>query len=319
MSNGPFPGPTPESGPAPDIDAGAESEPVDARAAARDRARELRDLHKKQDKRRRMIVQGGVSAAVLVLIAVVVLILIVPRTQARGPQNMLSDGIKIGSELKAVQTPAQRPGQQPVASPANPPAVVDIRLYVDYLCSSCGLFEKANGDQLRSWAESGAATVEIHPVALLTTKSAGTQYSLRAAAAASCVADLAPDHYFDFHQALLADQPKEGSAGLTDDEIMQRAEASGVTALGQIQRCVDEGRFKSWVKEATARALAGPIPDSTLSKIDAPLVILVNGQQFVPTADFDPAELAQFVVQAAGDALSDNPTPTPTPTPSPTP
>jgi hypothetical protein len=313
VSNGPYPGPYPDSGQGPDSDAG------DARAAARDRARELRDLHKKQDKRRKMIVQGGISAAVLVLVAVVVLILIVPRTQARGPQNMLSDGIKIGTELKAVQTPAQQPGQQPIASPKNPPAVVDIQLYVDYLCSSCGLFEAANGAQLRSWADSGAATVEIHPVALLTTKSAGTQYSLRAAAAAACVADLAPDHFFDFHEALLSDQPKEGSAGLTDEQILDRAETAGVTALGQIRRCVDEGRFRPWIKEATARALSGPIPNSSLAKIDAPLIILVNGQQFIPTADFDPAELSQFVVQAAGDAFSDNPTPTPTPTPSATP
>ena len=126
----------------------------DARAAARDRARELRDLHKKQDRRRRMIIQGSVTAAVLVLVAVVVLVLIVPRAQARGPQNMLSDGIKIGAELKAVKTPGQQPGQQPVPSEANPPAVVDITIYVDYLCASCGLFEQANGAQLRSWADS---------------------------------------------------------------------------------------------------------------------------------------------------------------------
>lgn len=291
----------------------------DARAAARDRARELRDLHKKQDRRRRMIIQGSVTAAVLVLVAVVVLVLIVPRAQARGPQNMLSDGIKIGAELKAVKTPGQQPGQQPVPSEANPPSVVDITIYVDYLCASCGLFEQANGAQLRSWAESGAATVEIHPLALLTTKSAGTQYSLRAAAAAACVADLAPDHYFDFHDALLTDQPEEGSPGLTDEEILGRAEAAGVTALGQIRRCVSEERYQPWIREATARALAGPIPNSSLPKIDAPLVILVNGQQFVPTADFDPAELAQVVVQAAGDAYADNPSPSPTPSSSSTP
>ena len=307
MSNGPYPGP--ESGPEPDQ--------AGAREAARDRARELRDLHKKQDKRRRMIVQGSITAGVLVLVAVVVLVLIVPRTQARGPQNMLSDGIKIGTDLKAIHTDAQQPGQLPVASEANPPAVVDIQLYVDYLCSSCGQFEAANGAQLRSWAQSGAATVEIHPVALLTTKSSGTQYSVRAAAAAACVADLSPDHFFDFHEALLKDQPKEGSTGLTDEQMLDRAEAAGVTAIGQITRCVNEGRYKSWVKEATARALAGPIPHSSLAKIDAPLVILVNGQQFIPTADFDPGELSQFVVQAAGDAFSENPTPTPTPSATP--
>jgi protein-disulfide isomerase len=323
-------GPTPDFGPGtgaaePDQASARAAAPdqASARAAARERARELRDLHKQQDKRRKMIVTGLITAAVLLLVAVVVIVLILPRTETRGPQNMLSDGIKIGQELKVVQTPAQQPGQLPVPSPPNDDSVVDIQLYVDYLCSSCGLFEASNGEQLRSWASTGAATVEIHPLALLTTKSAGTQYSLRAASAAACVADLAPDHYFDFHDALLTNQPEEGSPGLTDEEMLDRAEAAGVTAIGQITRCVSEGRYKSWVKEATARALAGPIPNSGLSKIDAPLVILVNGQQFVPTADFDPAELAQFVVQASGDAFSENPTPTPgpsdtaTPTPAP--
>ncbi|CAN5411204.1 hypothetical protein BH09ACT4_BH09ACT4_25870 [soil metagenome] len=270
-----------------------------------------------------MIGSGAIAVAVLALVAVVVVILILPRTASVAPQNMLSDGIKIGKELKAVQTVAQKPGQQPIASEANPDAVVDIQLYVDYLCANCGLFEASNGAQLRRWAETGAATIEIHPVALLTTKSAGTQYSLRAAAAAACVADLAPDHFFDFHEALLTDQPAEGSEGLTDKQILDRAEAAGVTALGQISRCVDEERYKLWVKEASARALSGPIPNSALAKIDAPLVILVNGQQFMPSADFDASELAQFVVQAAGDAFSENPTPTPgpsdtaTPTPAP--
>jgi hypothetical protein len=311
VSDGPYPGVSPDA------------DQAGARAAARDRARELRDLHKQQDRRRRMIVQGGVALGVLVLVAVVVLVLILPRTQTRGPLNMLSDGIKIGEGLKAVQTPAQKPGQAPVASPANDAAVVDIQIYVDYLCTECGLFEAGNGPQLRSWAESGAATVEFHPVAMLTTQSAGTQYSLRAAALAACVADRSPDHYFDLHDALLTNPPAEGSAGLTDDEMLDRAEAAGVTAMGQIRRCVQEDTFKTWVKEATSRALDGPIPNSELKKIDAPLVILVNGQQFKPTADFDPSELAQFVVQAAGDAFSSNPTPTATPgatgTPTPTP
>ncbi|HWM33820.1 MAG TPA: thioredoxin domain-containing protein [Pseudolysinimonas sp.] len=297
----------------------AEQDTPGTRAAARDRARELRDLHAKQDKRRRLIVQGGIAAGILVIVAVVAIVLFLPRSQNRGPQNMLSDGIKIGADLKAVQTPGLPPGSTPVPSQTNDPSVVDIQLYVDYLCAECGRFEAANGDQLRAWARSGAATIEIHPVAMLTTQSAGTQYSLRAVAAAGCVADLSPDHYFDFHAALLTNQPEEKSEGLTDAEMLDRAEAAGVTAIGQIRRCIDEKRFRSWAKEATARALAGPIPNSSIGAIDSPLVVLVNGERFVPSADMDPKELARFVVQAAGDAFSSNPTTTPTPSPTDTP
>jgi hypothetical protein len=300
------------------------AEPESARAAARERARELRELHKKQDRRRRLLLQGGIASGVLIILAIIAIVIFVfPPTETRGPQNMLSDGIKIGEDLKAIHTDPQQPGQKPVPSAANPPEVVDIQLYVDYLCTDCAAFQQSNDEQLRSWVESGAATVEIHPLALLTTKSAGSQYSLRAASVAACVADLSPDHFWDFHVALLTNQPEQGTEALTDDEIMQRAEAAGVSALGQIRRCVAESRFRSWVKAATVRALEGPIPNADIAAIDDELTVLVNGQVFPYTKDFDPAELAQFVVQAAGDAFSSNPTPTPgpsdaaTPTPAP--
>ncbi len=293
-------------------------EPESARAAARERARELRELHRKQDRRRRLLLQGGIASGLIVILAVIAIVIFVfPPTETRGPQNMLSDGIKIGEGLKAVKTEPQRPGQDPVPSGANAPEVVDIQLYVDYLCENCGTFQQRNDEQLRSWVESGAATLEIHPIALLTTQSAGSQYSLRAAGAAACVAELSPDHYYDFHVALLENQPEEGTEALTDEQILERADAAGVSALGQIKRCVTEARFRSWVKEATVRAIEGPIPNAGIAAIDSPLTILVNGQVFPYSGEFDPAELAQFVVQAAGDAFSSNPTPTPTPTPTP--
>ncbi len=166
---------------------------------------------------------------------------------------------------------------------------------------------------MRRWVESGAATLEIHPLALLTTKSAGSQYSLRRRDVAACVADLSPDHFYDFHVALLKNQPEQGTEGFTDAELVGRAEAAGVTAIGQIRRCVDETRYRSWVKAATVRALEGPVPNADISTIEGELTVLVNGQVFPFTQDFDSAELAQFVVQAAGDAFSSNPTPTPGP------
>ncbi|MEO5920425.1 MAG: thioredoxin domain-containing protein [Pseudolysinimonas sp.] len=304
MTNGDYPGAEPES----------------ARAAARERARELRELHKKQDRRRRLLLQGGIASGLLIILAIVAIVIFVfPPAEVRAPQNMLSDGIKIGEDLKVIQTEAQNPGQAPVPSAPNPPEVVDIQMYVDYLCTNCGIFQQENEDQLRSWVESGAATLEIHPVAILTTKSAGSQYSLRAASVAACVADLSPDHFYDFHVALLTNQPEEGTPGLTDEEILDRAEAAGVSALGQIRRCVSESRYRSWVKEATVRAIEGPIPNADVTTLEGPLMILVNGHTFPFTSDTDAADLAQFVVQAAGDAFSSDPTPTPTPTGSPTP
>jgi protein-disulfide isomerase len=293
--------------------------PITARENARERARELRELHSKQDRRRRLVVQSLVVFGSVLVIAIVALVLV--RTQQNagpGPLNMLSDGIKIGAGLQAVPTDALKSNDDPVPSTANKPGVVDIQIYMDYLCANCGTFQQKNGEQLGTWVDSGAATVEIHPIALLTTKSAGTQYSLRAADAAACVAQFAPDQFYAFHTALLTDQPKEGSAGLDDAAIVKRAQAAGVGSIGSITSCIDQQRFKPWVQAATARALEGPIPNSDVDAIAGQLTIIVNGKEF-DYATMDPNEFAQFVVQAAGESFADDNTATATPTPTPTP
>ncbi len=311
MSDGPFglpPAGTPQ---------GVPSRRSEVREGARERARELRELHKKQERKRRRIVTGSVVGGALVVVVVVALVLInFVQPGGRGPLNMLSDGIKIGTGFKAVQTLGIPVNSKPVPSATNPPNVIDIKLYVDYLCPNCATFEKKNGDQLRAWVKSGAATVEIHPIAVLTTKSAGTQYSLRAANAAACVAEFSPNQFFDFNEALFADQPKEGTPGLDDAQLATRASQAGVINVTQIIKCIQDHRFRGWVQAATTRALNGPIPNSNLKAVATTPTIIVNGNQFKYTTAFDPNEFAQFVQQVAGDAFTKNPSPTPAPTPS---
>ena len=289
------------------------------REGARERARELRELHKKQDRNRRRIIAGSVVGGVIVVVVVVTLVILnFAQPGGRGPLNMLSDGIKIGTGFKAVPTTGIPVNSNPVPSATNSPDVIDIKVYVDYLCPNCGTFEKKNDAQLRAWIKSGAATVEIHPIAVLTTKSAGTQYSLRAANAAACVAEFSPNHFFDFNDALFVNQPKEGTPGLDDAQLAARASKAGVTDMAQVTKCIQDHRFRSWVQAATTRALNGPIPNSNLKAVAGTPTIIVNGSQFKYTTAFDPNEFAQFVLQVAGDTFTKNPTQTPTPSASPT-
>jgi protein-disulfide isomerase len=299
----------------------AEPGSSEARAAAKERARELRALHRKHERRRRLIVQLSVLGGALVIIGIVAVTLVsMNQSPARGPLNMASDGIKIGTDLTAVRTGGLAPSSSPVPSEVNPVDVVEIRHYVDYLCANCGTFDRKNSEQLRTWVSSGAATLEIHPIALLTTKSAGgSQYSLRAANAAACVAEYSPDSFFDFHEALFRDQPEEGSEGLTDEQLVQRASKAGVTNLSKVTTCIEKRRFTSWVQQATVRALNGPIPDADIEAITTAPTIIVNGKRFQYTKEFDAKELAQFVTEVQGDEYTATPEPTPPPTPSVTP
>jgi len=294
--------------------------PSEVRQAARDRAREIRDRHRKADRRRRLIVTGSIVIGTLVILAIVATVLVtLSRPTARGPLNMVSDGIKIGAGLKAEPTVALQPGDTPVASKKNPRSVLDVKLYVDYMCQNCGSFLQKNGPQLRAFVDSGAATVEIHPIAVLTTKSAGTQYSLRAADAAACVAEFSPNSFFDFNQALFVRQPKEGSAGLSDRQILVRAQKAKVTHLDEVRDCMKDQRFRPWVQSATSRALNGPLPGAGLASITQTPTILVNGKQFSYAPNLDAAEFAAFMQQAAGNEFTKSPTPSPTPTPTPSP
>lgn len=292
----------------------AEPGSSEARAAAKERARELRTLHRKQERRRRLIVQLSVLGGALLIIGVVTVTLVtMNQPPARGPLNMASDGIRIGANLEVVRTPGLVPSASPTPLEPNPVDVVDIRLYVDYLCANCGAFSTNNSEQLRTWVSSGAATLEVHPIALLTTKSAGTQYSLRAANAAACVAEFSPDSFFDFHDALFRAQPEEGSEGLSDPELIDRARAAGVTNIGKVTTCIEKQRFTSWVREATVRALNGPIPGADIEAITTAPTVIVNGKRFQYTKDFDAKELAQFVTEVQGEAYTATPEPTPAP------
>ncbi|WP_345893449.1 thioredoxin domain-containing protein [Cryobacterium sp. SO2] len=270
---------------------------------------------KKRDRRNRVFLQGGIGVVTIAVVTAIVLIIMNSIQPAGpGPRNMASDGLLLGEGLTAVTTPALQPDDDPVPStPDGTGKVADIRVYLDYLCPFCGTFETTNSDQISQWVESGAATLEIHPISILTSKSAGTQYSLRAANAAACVANTSPDDFFAFNTALFADQPVEGTAGLSDDDLKALVKSSGVsTGLAAINECIDETTFKSWVKASTDRALSGPIPNSSLKAITGTPTVLVNGKQYVGALD-DPKEFAAFVLQAASETYS-TATPTPTPT-----
>lgn len=292
----------------------------ESREAARERALELRAAHRKRDRRRQAIVLSSIVGGVLAAGLIVTLVIMTSgRPAIRGPQNMLSDGIKVGVDFVAVETPSLGIDQTPVASEPNPVDVADIKIYYDYLCPNCGLFEERNGAQLREWIAKEAATVEYHPIAIFTSKSQGTEYSLRAANAVACVAEYSPDSFFAFHESLFADQPEENSAGFTDDELVDLARAAGASQMTKVEECVETQRFRRWVKEATTRALTGPIAGTSVEAVASTPTIIVNGTEFKYTTAFDPNEFAQFVARATGQSFTENSTPTPTPTPTTTP
>ena len=243
------------------------------------------------------------------------------------PSTLDGDGIVVheitgvaasGEALAATPQPeASEAGEETEkveAEEAEDTDSVEIHIYVDYLSPGAGEFERANARQLSGWIAEDAVSVTYHPVSLLTASSNGTKYSLRAAAAAACVAEYSPTQFYAYNHELLADQPDVDSDGRTDTELADLAGAVGIDNTKKVRSCIEGQDYVSWAKDATTRALEGPLPGSDdLVLTGAPMVI-VNGQAYVGALD-DPAEFSQFVLTVASDAYYEGQA-TPAPTPS---
>ena len=174
-------------------------------------------------------------------------------------------------------------------------------MYVDYLSSGSREFQLANVQQLAEWVSEDAATLSYYPVAMLTAKSNGTKYSLRAASAAACVGHALSRHLLRVHQRAARQQPDVDSDGYTDSELADLAIASGAdVAQGRARvhrgaglRDVGEGR------RPTGRCKG--LPDTDDVALTGTPMILVNGTPYVGALD-DPKEFAQFVLTIASDA-----------------
>lgn len=290
------------------------------REVARRKAQALRAEQKKKDRRSRFLLQGGIAVAVLAVIAVVSLIIANTYIKAPipGPLNMASDGIVIGPKLAAVTTGALQPGDDPVSSASTDPNVINIRIYLDYQCPLCKKFETTNAKQLAAWAKSGAATVEIHPLAIFDRNSVGAKYSTRSANAVACVANFSPNNFFTFNSLLFDNQPAGQTEGLTDATLVSLANKAKVKHPASIATCIDDQTFKTWVNAATARAFTGPIPHSKVDKVTQTPTVIVNGVKYSGALD-EANEFALFVNTAAGNVFVEESTASPAPTPSPTP
>jgi protein-disulfide isomerase len=277
----------------------AESRPTknQKRQEARDKARALRKKQARKSKRSKVLIQSSLAVGVIGVIALVtVLIISSLRPPGPGPANMQSDGIKIGQGLIAERTPALLPEELPVPSEANADGVPAISIFVDYSCPACAQFETVYGELLRTWADSGTATVEYHILSFRDAQTAGTRYATRSGNSAACVAEFAPDQFFIYNDLLLRSQPvPPASYELTDDQMVQLAGAAGVENLAEIESCIADETFSNWVSQATARAMStGPL---SVRNSEIPLVVgtptvLVNGKEYQPEIHGD---LASFV------------------------
>ena len=274
----------------------------DRREVARETARIQREEQKKRDARNRWFLRGGIGLA-LVAVAALVAVLIVGsiKPPSAGPLNMASDGILMqgdGTTVSAVPTAATAPDADPVPTDVSElTSTVNIAVYLDYLCPYCGQFETTNGAQLASWLTAGNITLETHPISILDQASSGSKYSTRSANAAACVANYQPDSFLDVNTALFANQPTEGTTGLTNAELVSLVEEAGVTDES-VATCITDGAFSDWVGDATDRALDNALPNTDIGPLVGTPTVLVQGVKYEGDLA-DAAAFEAFVMEQA--------------------
>ncbi|WP_328388885.1 DsbA family protein [Nocardia sp. NBC_00416] len=230
------------------------------------------------DRNRKIAIQVGVAAVLVALVAAIGIGLAV--------RNSGSDDV---GPVPAVATDngAIRIGQ--------PDAKATVRIVADMQCPICKQFEIDHAELLNKSVSDGTAAVEYNIVGYLD-KMSSTEYSTRAANASYCVADTGTDNYQTWLKLMFEQQPPEGGAGLTDEQLIAIAQQAGYTDP-TIAGCITDRKFDGFV--------AAESKDSLSEGIDGTPTVFVNGEQVKLTANatgqgFDTAPLADAIQAAAG-------------------
>jgi protein-disulfide isomerase len=168
---------------------------------------------------------------------------------------------------------------------------VKVDLYEDFMCPICNNFEKTSGATVKQLVAANKITVQYHTVAILDDSSSGTKYSTRAAGAAAAAAT--EGKFIEYHDVLYANQPKEGSTGLTNAKLIDLGKSVGLTDTAFVN-AVDQQTYDPWVATVTNQF-------SQRNFTGTPTIV-VNGKvlqgpgQTVPSSDL----LTQTVAAAAG-------------------
>ncbi|WP_159572776.1 thioredoxin domain-containing protein [Curtobacterium sp. 18060] len=228
------------------------------RQHAREVSRQRADAEKRRKRRNKWFLQGGIGLGIIAIAAIITLVVVnvnnAPAVSAAGPKNMATGAIQFtgeGGEVTPVTTKAVTAKGTPSAVPtSNTDGAVAVTEYVDWACPVCKQFEAAYADQILDKVKSGDATLAIQPVSILDRSYQSSRYASRAANAAMCVANYAPDKFLDVQTQFFDNQPTEGTSGLTNAEIAKLVKAGGATG-SNVSECLSTEQFKGWVTKST--------------------------------------------------------------------
>lgn len=133
----------------------------------------------------------------------------------------------------------------------SPDAPVTVDIYEDFLCPACGQLYQQSHKQLDQALASGKLQARFHMLNMLDRLSNPPGYSLEASNAASCAADAGG--FQRFNASLFENQPKEGGAGYTANQLVELGKKSGISDQ-KFASCVRQGKYKDDVQQGFQKA-----------------------------------------------------------------
>jgi protein-disulfide isomerase len=202
----------------------------------RDKAQAKRVVQEQLAKERRRRVTLFTSIGVVALLVVVGLI---GWGVAAGQENEKTAGLT---------TPSVAVDDGTAFAVGTGPVKIDI--YEDFICPACGQFEAGAATTIDQLVAANKVTVQYHPIAILD-RASSTEYSTRAAAASAAAAQ--GGKFAEYHRALFANQPAEGSAGLDDAKLIELGKSVGLTDAA-FADAVNNGTYQAWATKVTDTA-----------------------------------------------------------------
>jgi protein-disulfide isomerase len=183
-------------------------------------------------------------------------------------------------------------------------AAATVDVYEDMQCPVCQKFEESVHTSLEADVRANKAQVRYHTMSFLDSASNGHRYSSRAGNAVLCASDESPDIFVKYHDLLFQSsvQPKEGSSGLTDTQLISYGQQAGMTPdqVTTFTSCVQTEQHKALVQAITEKASQRGVTGTP--------TVFVNGKRIDATLD--------ALNKAIADALKTGPAPSPSVTPS---
>lgn len=204
------------------------------REAQREALRKQRQAELKRQRTVRTIVIAVITVIVLAVVSVAGLF-IYRSLQPEGPVTM----------------PEGMEQDQPyleLGAPADSDAPV-VQIHLDFMCPHCGTFEEINAADISTMVENEEATVQVVPRRFMDSSSSSGDFSSRAANALTAVYADDPANTLAFQELVFANQPAQGSAGPSDDELWAFAEEVG--ASEQVRTDIEDRTYQPWVRQVS--------------------------------------------------------------------